>query len=56
MGEMIELPEPRVTERDLTLLMMSQDSLVVLGAMLGLQAKVPPVDLLPMGLVDSPAC
>ncbi len=55
MEEQFETREPSVTERDLTLLMMSEDSLVALGAMLGLKAKVVPGDLLPMGLADTRA-
>jgi len=31
--------EPRVTERDLALLMLSEESLLPLGAVLGLQAR-----------------
>lgn len=31
--------EPRVTERDVALLMLSEDSLLTLGAVLGLQAR-----------------
>ncbi|MFM7735400.1 MAG: hypothetical protein ACKOCT_21090 [Alphaproteobacteria bacterium] len=48
-----ESNEPAVTDRDLALLMMSEDSLVALGAMLGLQARTVPGDLLPMGLAES---
>lgn len=37
--------EPLVTERDVELLMLSEDSWVALGAMLGLQAMMPPPEL-----------
>ncbi|MFM7144363.1 MAG: hypothetical protein ACKO2K_20860 [Alphaproteobacteria bacterium] len=48
-----ESNEPAVTDRDLALLMMSEDSLVALGAMLGFRARTVPGDLLPMGFGES---
>lgn len=55
MEERLDSTEPLVTERDLRLLMMNESSLVALGAVLGLQAKAVPGDLLPMGLVEARA-
>ena len=52
MEDRLDFVEPLVTERDVTLLMMNEDSLVALGAMLGLQAKSVSGDLFPTGLAD----
>lgn len=45
--------EPMVTERDVELLLMSEDSWVALGAMLGLQALLPPEELLRPGAPEN---
>lgn len=55
MEDRLDSAEPLVTERDLTLLLMNEDSLVALGAMLGFRAKAVPGDLLPMGLAETRA-
>jgi len=45
--------EPRITERDVALLMLSEESLLTLGAVLGLQARAALGDRSSDELLDS---